>query len=82
VSTETTHVEISGSSQRREVNLDEIWAEFSIPMTKDTTPIMHDFVPEVNAPQPHATTIDIPIENLNVQNNEPEHEDPIVENEI
>jgi hypothetical protein len=44
--------------------------------------MIHDFVPEVNAPQPHAINIDIPVENLDVQNNEPEQEDPIVENEI
>jgi len=41
------------------------------PITQDTTPIMHDFMSEVNAPRPHATTIDIRVENLNVQNNEP-----------
>ena len=29
-------------------------------------------MPKVNAPQPHATNIDIPVENLDVQNNEPE----------
>ena len=45
-------VEISGSSQRREVNLEEIQAELPIAMTQETTPIIHELVPEVSAPLP------------------------------
>ena len=60
-------VEISGSSQRREVNLEEIQAELPIAMTQETTPIIHELVPEVSAPPPKTTSIEIPIENPNVQ---------------
>jgi hypothetical protein len=74
--------EISGSSQRREVNLEEIRAKLPVPMTQETTPIIHELVPEVSAPPPQATSIEIPVENPNVQINEPQQDETIVENEI
>jgi hypothetical protein len=74
--------EISGSSQRREVNLEEIRTELPVPMTQETTPIIHELVPEVSAPPPQATSIEIPVENPNVQINEPQQDETIVENEI
>jgi hypothetical protein len=74
--------EISGSSQRHEVNPNEIRAELPVPMTQETTPIIHELVPEVSAPPPQTTSIEIPVENPNVQIDEPQQDETVVENEI
>jgi hypothetical protein len=74
--------EISGSSQRREVNLDEIRAELPVPMTQETTPIIHELVLEVSAPPPQTTSIEILVDNSNVQIDEPQQDETIVEYEI
>lgn len=53
--------EISGSLQRHVVSLEEMRAELHVSMTQENTPLIHDFVPEVSVPPPHATSNEIPV---------------------
>jgi hypothetical protein len=41
-------------------------------MTQETTPIMHELVPQVSAPLPQATSNEVLVENPNVQIDEPQ----------
>jgi hypothetical protein len=41
-------------------------------MTQAMTPIIHELVPEVSTPPPQTTSIEIPVENPNVQIDEPQ----------
>jgi hypothetical protein len=71
--------EISGSLQKCEVNLVEIRVELHVPMTQETTPIIHQFVPEVSAPLSLIIIIEFPIANVNVQVDEPRQKEIMVE---